>query len=649
VIAAGGARVPFRVSVQHGLRICVSAMALLVLGVGSGCGAAPASNGSATIVYAVGADNPSSLEGIFRIDADGSNRTRLTEAPPPAANEPLWSPTADTILFSDPRGKGEIWTIAPDGSDLRRVSEGVNASWSPDGQEIAVIDGHGRIDVLSTDGDQQRTIDLDLPTAETTYEAPAWSPDGRMLALTAYSEGPSEYSVIYAAPADGEDEAVAITPRADGTYDEGPKWSPDGKLLAFMHDSYDGTDEEIWMVRPDGLGARGVAVAASAVAWAEDGSAVIGERFADETDEVLRFPLAGGEPRLLAKGEADRVLAAGRLSPDGKRMVDVRDDGVLVVSSSDGSHPTKLTRPASYSSSVWSPDGTQIAFFVQSGHESTWRSTTHLMDADGKADEELESARNLHGPLHWSPDGTKLLALAGWEREGEIDAALVDIAKGGTHEIPNADQAAWAPDGSRFAFVVDRYGETDPAGHFAFRSTLYSARSDGADLRKIAETEGDEDVPSFNYPQWTPNGASVVVQESPGPRGEVGNGARIVQIPANGGTPRPIVNDALGEYEALAVSPDGTLVAFVGKKGIETVSLATGERNLVVDLSPRTVYGLAWAPDSAELGYLAYAGGEYDSTASLYVVEADGSRPKMISRAEESVESFDWRPGAPNE
>ena len=58
-------------------------------------------------------------------------------------NFPLWSPRGDLIMFSSlAAGDYDVYTIKPDGTDLKRVtnSHGNDAhqAWSPDGQQIVL-------------------------------------------------------------------------------------------------------------------------------------------------------------------------------------------------------------------------------------------------------------------------------------------------------------------------------------------------------------------------------------------------------------------------------------------------------------------------------------------------------------------------------
>ena len=93
---------------------------------------------------------------LWLMDADGGNQHQLTTAPPPlckGAQRPDWSPDGQLIAFgrtcslSLGRNKantwGDIYTIRPDGSDPRRLTDGRRQSafndspaWSPDGKRI---------------------------------------------------------------------------------------------------------------------------------------------------------------------------------------------------------------------------------------------------------------------------------------------------------------------------------------------------------------------------------------------------------------------------------------------------------------------------------------------------------------------------------
>ncbi|MDQ3973646.1 MAG: hypothetical protein M3276_04815 [Actinomycetota bacterium] len=130
----------------------------------------------------------SALE-IFKMNADGTNQTRLT-------NNNFqdsfahWSPLGDKIAFTTNRDAGdfEIYTMNTDGSDPTRITdsprEDAHAHWSPDGTQFTL---HSRRDFPNPTGLQIEIYRIDadgsdpvrLTGPDNVFDAfPAWSPDG---------------------------------------------------------------------------------------------------------------------------------------------------------------------------------------------------------------------------------------------------------------------------------------------------------------------------------------------------------------------------------------------------------------------------------------------------------------------------------------
>lgn len=102
-------------------------------------------------------------EGLYVMNSDGTNARRITP-PGREAQYASWSPSAEKIAFTYVEDGGfDLYTIRPDGSDLRRLTsdgpEGENnwAMWSPDGAKIAW--GRGEtLWLMKADGSGQRMV-----------------------------------------------------------------------------------------------------------------------------------------------------------------------------------------------------------------------------------------------------------------------------------------------------------------------------------------------------------------------------------------------------------------------------------------------------------------------------------------------------------
>jgi Tol biopolymer transport system component len=130
------------------------------------------------------------LDGIFVVDADGSDPQRVTQGPADDSN-PAWSPLGPEIAFDSSRGlfNGDIYVVNADGNGMHGITDTApldsNPSWSPDGRQIAFMrkqtrTARARVFVMNADGTGQ----TNLHAIGDAYSTPTWSPDGRRLAYS---------------------------------------------------------------------------------------------------------------------------------------------------------------------------------------------------------------------------------------------------------------------------------------------------------------------------------------------------------------------------------------------------------------------------------------------------------------------------------
>jgi Tol biopolymer transport system component len=126
---------------------------------------------------------------VWTIRPDGSDARQVTDQPG-ESRQPWWSPDGNTLAFSADRGTGifQVWLLVLEGSSARRITNlGTFAQpyWSPDGNKIAVSarinEPNHRIYVMGADGSGLEPIHQ--PEGVDNVH-PAWSPDGRSIVFT---------------------------------------------------------------------------------------------------------------------------------------------------------------------------------------------------------------------------------------------------------------------------------------------------------------------------------------------------------------------------------------------------------------------------------------------------------------------------------
>ncbi len=120
------------------------------------------------------------------MDADGTNVTRVTNNPD-RDSEPQWGPGNRIAFFSIGQGDADIYTMKPDGTDLRRITtnagHNIHAAWSPDGKRIAFVSTRaGDYDVYVMNADGSGVVRLTY--GPTPNWIPNWSPDGQRVTFS---------------------------------------------------------------------------------------------------------------------------------------------------------------------------------------------------------------------------------------------------------------------------------------------------------------------------------------------------------------------------------------------------------------------------------------------------------------------------------
>jgi Ca2+-binding RTX toxin-like protein len=320
----------------------------------------------------------------------GAGIAGAAAAPPnavPRDVQPWWSPQGTTIAFErespaldsvdilftpavrggevDIIGAGHMRGFRPGSGDLLVEAgsstsvldsgdhqfasiPGTDATWSPDGTQIAFLEGDV-LAVSSASGANIQALASGIVPPSSDLNGPVWSPDGKTIAIATTTAAGSALEIV---PVDGSEQHVAFDGAGDNV---DPSWSSDGSTLAFERD--ESGHWAIWDVALDGTGARetiGGDTNNRFPQWSPtDG------RLAFLSDRSGTYALyvgtQGSTPQELIDALAPNSPA--RWSPDGAALAvasarDCKRFGIYVVSSSPPVRPVRRSNQCRF-------DGTQ--------------------------------------------------------------------------------------------------------------------------------------------------------------------------------------------------------------------------------------------------------------------------------------------------
>lgn len=228
---------------------------------------------------------------IYTVNADGTNLVRLTQG-----MDPSWSRDGSQIVFSRWTTPWGIYTVNADGSNERLLfNSNVARSpvWSPDGTQMAFffetegwtapwrecIEGIGCLTLIPSMLQQEWHIGVvDVadgyfrqPYCDRFAFSPTWSSDGQWILY----DGDHGLSITTV-------EGPNNRPFSDNVHDQFPVWSPDGSHIAFMHWQHD--HWEIYVMNADGSGRWPLTSSSSLLdrrphnvspAWSPDGNQIV--------------------------------------------------------------------------------------------------------------------------------------------------------------------------------------------------------------------------------------------------------------------------------------------------------------------------------------------------------------------------------------
>jgi hypothetical protein len=282
--------------------------------------------------------NRNATQVSYRLLVSGAS---VTLAPPPTPT-PYPTPLFTTpvpigtiegrLVFQDASG-GNIYTVNGDGSQLRRVSYGLDPAWSPDGKQIAFSRWNypPGLFIANADGSNEHLL-----FGVNELLSPQWSPDGSRIVFTHQKGGTPESRFCFG--------RFCFSSPADEYWKLGVVTVSDGVLFDPSCSNH-----------------------CFSPTWSTDNATVA---YADAQFGILATNANGGAPVTIFN--QNPAVQSPMWSPDGSKIVfqvKQHDHWEINVMNADGSHVVAVTQANPFSfvpinnvAPTWSPDSQQILF-----------------------------------------------------------------------------------------------------------------------------------------------------------------------------------------------------------------------------------------------------------------------------------------------
>jgi Tol biopolymer transport system component/serine/threonine protein kinase len=511
---------------------------------------------------------------------------------------PRLSPDGERVAYSwrgSASDNADIY-VKPVGEGTKplRITEDpafdTSPAWSPDGRLIAFtrfsdLDSATIYVVPSLGGQERRVVSIAGPIAVTSYFLPVltWSPDGEWLAFGEKASQHAPSRIVRVSVTTGERRPLT-SPPADSIGDLEPEIAPDGRLLAFVRSSSaTWGNQDVWVQPVGGGEARRLTSerygSVEAVRWTPDGASVLFTAAAGAVMRVFRVPLAGGAPQPVT-GLGENAIQP---SLSGARLVYVQTDARFfdiwriphASDSRSGGTPEKLL--VASTNAAYSPDGTKLAYESRRGGQTAiW-----LADAEGSHQVQLTRLKRPSGTPRWSPDG-RMLTFDSLE-SGNWDLYTVDTQGGVPRRLttePSDDgKGTWSADGRSIYFSSDRSG----------RGEIWKMPAEGGPAVQV-----------------TRNGGWYAVESEDGrhlyySKGDVSG---IWRVPLSGGDEEEIVTEPV-HWEGWSLRGQRLYYVTVGQQTepansqltIKRLDLVTGRTAIVFQKERTYLLSIAVSPD----------------------------------------------------
>jgi Tol biopolymer transport system component len=326
--------------------------------------------------------------------------------------------------------------------------------------------------IPASGGTPQRVTTLDVGRSEGTHRWPYFLPDGNHFLFMAAALGPvSPENVFYLGSLDGKGSRILFRGSSPIAYAMGHVlYLADNVLMARPFDpvKLDFTGEAVPIaegVEFDPLFSYGI------FSVSENGALLYQHGKGSSAHSLLLFDRTGKQLRSLGESAPN---SGPRFSPDEKNLAyDLisTNSGKLdlwLLDIGSGNRTRMASDPLNLAShsTVWSPDGTRLAYFsLKTGNRAIYIKAVNQIAQEEKRWETKDDA--YVGADNWTPDGKFLILTERPIRTGEQRVALLQVAgKDGAVpllEVPgaNVDQGQVSPDGRWIAYRSDETGRSE--------------------------------------------------------------------------------------------------------------------------------------------------------------------------------------------